>query len=555
MLDYSLHDYVVQLKKQYDVICEINCDYDNIETVRLDLYAKILAVHRSHYYDNQRLIFTIKQDFYHKDSLHGVVFDLLQSILNDIDIANFFVCVVTTNVDAVQEYQIIHQKHTQDFNPVNLYICNGPYVKNLVNQPYFVGKLQSVKDILPTIENLNHDQKQKLFVSKSFCIMPWVGVYVGPNSQVHPCCESKLVMGQATNQTLDNIWNSPQAAQLRTQLLSDQQPATCQACYTKESLGRDSLRQSVNRDFAHCIDLVDIASTLPFSPKYWDIRYNNLCNFACRSCDPDNSSAWYQVHNTINPKQPSKTVYLEAGNNQDNIYEQIVQHADQVEKIYFAGGEPSMIENFYRILELLDRKQRYDVKLIYNINLSRLTLKHWNLAKMWQLFPNVSIGASLDAEGQRAEYLRSGTVWKDIVANRKTLQQACPHIDFYVSATTGLINALHVPDFHRSWTEQGLITAEQFNIQLLLHPSWMSITHAPESLKNKVIQKYQQHLEWLRPHDSLGRSTSGYSSIIELCKDQNRYDSKKFWHNITKLDQYHNTTLFDSFPELIDIGL
>lgn len=555
MPDYSLFDCVVRLKQQYDVVCEIACDYTDVNTARLDLYAKILAAHRLHYENNQRLLFTFTHDFYHANRPYGIVLELLQSILNDIDIANFFVCVVTTNSKATQEYKIIHQHYRQDLDPVNLYICNGKFVRKTAKQPCFAGKLQSVKDILPKIQNLSHDQKQKLFISKSFCIMPWVGVYVGPHSQVRPCCESKLVIGQASEQTLGDIWNSPQAIELRTQLLTDQQPASCQACYNKESLGRDSLRQSVNRDFAHCVNLVSQTSTTQFTPKYWDIRYNNLCNFTCRSCDPVSSSSWHQVHNFINPDQPRKTLYLEAGNNQDRIYEQIVEHADQVEKIYFAGGEPSMIENFYRILDLLVKQQRNDVKLVYNLNLSRLTLKHWNLAKIWQQFPNVSIGASLDAEGIRAEYLRSGTVWTDIVNNRKTLQLTCPHVDFYVSATTGLINALHVPDFHRSWTEQGLITAEQFNIQLLFHPGWMSIAHAPQSLKNKVIQKYEQHLEWLRPQDSLGRSTSGYVSIIELCKSAERYGSGEFWHNIQKLDNYHGTNLFESFPELIGSGL
>ena len=56
----------------------------------------------------------------------------------------------------------------------------------------------------------------------------------------------------------------------------------------------------------------------------------------------------------------------------------------------------------------------------------------------------MSIGASLDAEGSRAELMRKGTVWEETVANRKRMLEVCPQVDFYISATVGLSNCLHV---------------------------------------------------------------------------------------------------------------
>jgi radical SAM protein with 4Fe4S-binding SPASM domain len=552
---HSLQDCVEQIGQHYDVVCKISCDYSDFNIAQQNLYYDIAAVYSPVYKNDQRLIFTITEDFYHSSQSHGIILDLLQSILNDLDIPNYFICLISTNNNIVEEYKAVHQKWNQDPNPINLIHCTGNYSKKTADRLYLTGKMHSLKKILPVIQKLNQTQKQRLFGNDSFCIMPWLGIHVGPDSQVRPCCDSKLIMGKVSNQSLDEIWNSPPTVQLRAQLLNNQQPQSCQTCYVKEQLGTDSLRKSINREFAHCIEIVDNGPIAENLIKYWDIRYNNLCNFTCRSCDPVSSSSWTQVYNDINPTQPRKTLYLEAGNDQDQIYQQIIQHLDQVEKIYFAGGEPSMIENFYHILDLLEQRQRYEVKLIYNMNLSRLKLKHWNLVDMWQKFPNVSIGASLDAEGLRAEYLRSGTVWTDIITNRKILQEKCSHIDFWISATTSLINALHLPDFHQSWTEQGLISAEQFAVQVLFTPEWMSIKNAPQALKQKIIARYQQHLEWLKPQDSLGRSTSGFSSIIELCKETGNYDPKQFWDNVNKLDRYHDVALFDYYPELVDCGL
>ena len=558
MIHSSINDCIEYLRQENDIVCEISCDYPNFRSAYLNLYTSIHSVYQEAFENNQRLIFTITEDFYHKDKPHGITLGLLQSILNDIDISNFFICVVTTNPDIFEEYKVVHQTWNQDAEPINLFYCHGKFSKKPTDQSHFTGKMQSIKNISTMIQSLTEQQKNLLFVNDSFCIMPWIGINVSTDSSVRPCCQFRGNVGNLNNQNLKEVWNNTPLKNIRQTMLSGQLPNECLSCHTKEALGIDSLRQSINRDFAHCINIVD--STVDghndkFSIRYWDIRYNNLCNFVCRSCDSTSSSSWYQLHNKIYPDRPLQTALLEAGNDQDKTFSQVVENIDHIEKIYFAGGEPSMIENFYRILELLDQHKRHNVHLTYNINLSKLSLKHWNLADIWQRFPNISIGASLDAEGARAEYLRSGTIWKDIVNNRKILLEKCPHIDFYVSATTGLINALHIPDFHKSWVEQGLIKPWEFNIQLLFSPEWMSIKNAPEQLKSKVIDKYQKHLSWLTPLDTLGRSTSGFQSIINLCRTPNAYNQQEFWIKVNQLDTYHNTKLLDYFPELSNCGL
>jgi hypothetical protein len=71
--------------------------------------------------------------------------------------------------------------------------------------------------------------------------------------------------------------------------------------------------------------------------------------------------------------------------------------------------------------------------------------------------------------------MRKGTIWSDTIANRKRMIEVCPQVDFYISATVGLVNALHVVDFHKNWVEQGLIKAQDFNFNLLQWPKWLRI--------------------------------------------------------------------------------
>ena len=48
--------------------------------------------------------------------------------------------------------------------------------------------------------------------------------------------------------------------------------------------------------------------------------------------------------------------------------------------------------------------------------------------------------------------------------------EVCPNVDFYISSTVGLINALHIADFHRELGRQGLIKPQDFNFNLLQYP-------------------------------------------------------------------------------------
>ncbi len=48
---------------------------------------------------------------------------------------------------------------------------------------------------------------------------------------------------------------------------------------------------------------------------------------------------------------------------------------EHVEQFYFAGGEPIIMEEHYRILKELDKRKMYHVRLIYNTNFSRTTFK------------------------------------------------------------------------------------------------------------------------------------------------------------------------------------
>jgi len=546
----TVEECVSQLKSEFDVIDVIALDVDVAD---IDFYLKVKTLYRPSFDPNQRLVFVITQDYSTPKSSCQLLQNL-QSIICDIDISNFFVCLVSTNPSIKTDYQQIFDNFSQDPVPFHVYQCQGEYGKNQSRDLESFSKYASVNNITDQISKLRNDQKKLLFESKTFCMLPWTGVNIEPNNMVRPCCEFKKSLGDSSKDSLETIWNSDAWKKVRKDMLSNVPMPACQRCYDKQHMGRDTLRQSANRLLINEIDLIDQTKDDGhldvFQLNYWDVRYNNLCNLACRSCGPDASSSWYQPAFKIGQIQNARSPILKAGRNEDDIFNQIIKHVDHVKQIYFAGGEPAMIDKFYEILEILDAHGRHDVKLNYNMNMSRLTLKDKSLLTLWQRFPNVSIGASLDGEYQRGEYLRQGLTWKDVLHNRKMMMDQCPHIDFYISATVSIMNVLHLPDFHKSWVNQGLIKPEDFNIQMLFQPKYLRVDQGTKELKDKIKRTYNDHLSWLIPRDPLGRATYGFQSVLSYIENDHEFDAKDFWYNVDLLDQYHKTNMLDVFPEI-----
>jgi len=405
------------------------------------------------------------------------------------------------------------------------------------------------------IKDMTPKQKELLIESEAFCMLPWMHIHAFPDGRAYPCCFAldQYPVGDLNKDSMETVFNSKGMKKMRLNMLDDKPSRQCTKCYDQEKSGFFSLRLSSNKHFGHNISMVDNTQSdglADFVIKYWDIRFSNLCNMACRSCGTWFSSNWYEDHKKLTGKPPDHAKIMRVGRTADDIWEQMLKQFDHVEQFYFAGGEPLIMEEHYRILKELDKRKMYHVRLIYNTNFSKLKFKDLDVLELWNKFDSVSVGASLDAEGKRGEFMRKGTVWKDTVANRKKMLEVCPQVDFYISSTVGLINALHIVDFHRNWVDQGLLKPQDFNFNLLQYPFWQRIDLLPDAYKQKVKEKYEKHLEWLRPRDPLTRATKGFESGLDYMMRRDNFDQfHKFKDGMQKLDVIRNENILEVFPE------
>jgi organic radical activating enzyme len=391
--------------------------------------------------------------------------------------------------------------------------------------------------------------------SKTFCIYPWIHLHAYPTGEAYPCCHAEMAhpVGNCRNNSLEEIWQGPAMTQLRADMLSETPNSACGRCYEQEQSGFFSGRRSANKHHGHHIKKLE---SNPFEMTYWDIRFSNLCNLRCRSCGHIFSSQWYQdqVKLAGNDWAKNHTVLNYAGRTETDMWEQLIPHLDYVEQIYFAGGEPLMMAEHYNILDELERRGRFDVRLIYNTNFTQVKLKDRTVFDYWKRFKSVAVGASLDDQGPRAEYIRKGTQWQQVVANRKEMLEVCPNVDFYISPTLSIMNAQSLPDFHRDWVDAGLIRAQDLNVNILQDPAHYRIDIATHEYKQKLVQRYQEHVAWLRPLDPLQRATVGFESAINFLQaTDNSSLLPKFWNKTHKLDGIRGENILDTIPELKEL--
>lgn len=407
-----------------------------------------------------------------------------------------------------------------------------------------------------------HDEASAM-ESKAFCMLPWVHLYVSPHGYANPCClapwEQDQVLGDLNKQSVAEVWNGEPMRELRRKMLRDQPDKRCWQCYENERLGIRSQRQNSNHDFRHrlewAIETGRDGSVRQSKPIYWDIRISNLCNFKCRICGHHSSSKWYEEAKELQSLSFPDGIHKSV-RDFDGLLDQLAPFITDLEEIYFAGGEPLVMEEHYQILEMLIQRGKTDIRLKYSTNFSTRHFKGRDVFALWNQFEQVHLLASLDGSGRRGELQRKGQVWADVVAMRQQLLKEAPHVHFIVCSTITAMNVLHLPDFHVEWVEAALVNADDFIPHILKRPEQLSIQILPAELKRRVIDRYQRHLEWLDTHVSpalvkMPITRNEFQSVIPYITDRDKTALIPDFLDFTaKLDSFRGEDFLQVFPEL-----
>jgi len=283
--------------------------------------------------------------------------------------------------------------------------------------------------------------------SEYFCVAPWKHTFVSPQGERRLCCASreepsfqKQYIDKGTDNdnefdpvSLETHWNSDYMKDIRKRMLNGERLSTCEVC-NSNILNLHTYKNYFNKTlFPHKIDEIlkntDETGHTELKPVSYDYRISNLCNFKCRMCGEQLSSAWETEKNKNNQvdyknnKWMEPTTRKEITQFQEEVLEEELQRAvdeNLIEEIYWVGGEPLMWEKHWSIMhQLVKSKQSKDVVIRYNTNLSRIRYKNYYLYDLLPYFKRINLCASIDGVGDVGEYIRTGLNWQEWLENFK----------------------------------------------------------------------------------------------------------------------------------------
>jgi len=403
---------------------------------------------------------------------------------------------------------------------------------------------------------------------KTICAIPWMHLNFEPNGKVVPCCltsHHNYFAGDLSTQSIDEIWNSSNMKSLRKQMIDGERPKICDTCWKKEDVSGVSGRIYHNRDFPDVVEKIpsitlEDGTCTEMDLKYWDFRFSNLCNFKCRSCGPRYSSAWVPDAKKLGYTDQEKVWTIDSVENKTNI-DFLEDQIDNVNRIYFAGGEPLLMPEHWQILDKLVEKKRFDVKLSYNTNVSTLTYGKKNVIDYWSQWQlgKLEVWPSIDEIGERAELIRSGTVWSKVEANLIELTKH-DNIILRPGMTIGAWNVRRLPQIITYLKQLGVIKRHpiihqyinnnNFFINLLDHPKHYHVSILPDDYRKATIEELETFAaDWNIKYNT--NIDSVFTQIIhELKQPFDLVSAKKFIQVSNQVDHLRTENIFDTIPEM-----
>lgn len=404
------------------------------------------------------------------------------------------------------------------------------------------------------------DKNYLLKESKTFCMLPWVHLYTTPGGTAYPCCISNpaQVVGNSNHATIYELMNSEPMRNLRKDMIEGVPNTKCSSCYKHEAGNVASFRQGSNKNFAEFFEDTMDNTTPDFSIKefkmrYFDIRFSNICNFKCRTCNSEFSSQWEQEDKKLGING-GRTIPV---NDSDKLLNEIKTYIPHMKRAYFAGGEPLITEGHYILLEEMIRTGRTDIELLYNTNISNLKYKDKDLLSLWKHFEkDVIIAASVDHVGKRAEYIRHGTKWAEVEENLLKINEM-PNVALQINTVVSLYNFLTLDIFYQYLMDKGIYTKDStvFSLYNMNTPRPISALALPDHMKQIGIERLKNlSVEFVR-NKMTSDKVSQLSNAIRWVGSETIWDNVKteFWEETKRLDNARNENFVEVFPELAEL--
>ncbi len=433
--------------------------------------------------------------------------------------------------------------------------------------------------------------------SKTFCPYPWIHVMTQPSGTVNFCCVANGQIktddsfmefdGMQTGDVLllskggdmRDVWNSKHYKHIRRQMDTGERVVGCEPCYDLEDLGIPSYRENYIKDWmgfhrnADEIDrIIDKSRENDYHvdepPQYLDFRLGTLCNLRCRMCQSQNSSAIYKElkDDELYTQEERDFVvkhthwndfsdYTQPWFDTPEFLEAVEEWLPNVNRLYFTGGEPTIIQRTYWILEkCVELGIAKDIDLVFNSNMTNIQPRFLDLLAK---FRDVLMCLSVDGYAQYNEYIRSGSTWS--IVDKHIRDYATSEVvgNILFSPVVQIYNILNITDLLDYAEEITKFSGRRIDISFLMnnYPKCLDIRNLPKHVRVEGQKRLRDWLNTSKYFKDDERNLATVEGIIKALEDENvNADAEKqmqiFKEYTELLDNKRDQSFKDSIPDL-----
>lgn len=430
-------------------------------------------------------------------------------------------------------------------------------------------------------------------ISPSFCGAKWYNATIwlgnGTTASCHHPPAHKIPLEEVAK-SYKAIHNTQYKKMVRKQMLEGDRPKECEYCWKIEDMSKDKVSDRVFKSVIYTDEELkkckeDFGYTEDVDLKTLEIAFDPNCNFACSYCNSSFSTKW---QNDIKKNGPYQNLVSDGAGafqhdgshampygkkNEGNPYveafwkwwEGELQYT--LKELRVTGGEPTMSQDFWKLMKWWEEHPDCDVEFAVNSNLGQKAELVDELIKSTHNFKNFHLYTSCEAVGIQAEYIRDGLVWTDWLKNMERVMLEGNIKSVNVMLTINALCLFSLPEFMDEMirlkkTYKNSSPFCSFNI--LRFPSFQSVLILPEEIRNERADALEQWLlknwdngknglveweyenvnrliEYLRTVDEGHRFTSSKESRLR--------DFKSFY---AQYDKRRGKNLLKAFPVLCE---
>lgn len=423
--------------------------------------------------------------------------------------------------------------------------------------------------------------------SNSFCVMPWVNLATETDGRCKLCC---LVMTEKyikkddggdfrlQKDSIEEIYNSAYMRDVRTKMLRGETVPDCAYCDIQERQGgKDypSSRRVYNQQWLdkglkkQILESEKNQGHVKSLPISLEPRPGTLCNLACGSCWSLSSSKVHKERRDLlaDTSEPTpeflrglwerETKLASEGDfswsESPRYLENFRKCSPGLKRIYFTGGEPTLIKSNIQMLKEMKANGNTDLLVSFTTNLTYL---NEDLLELLPSFKRVEIWGSIDGFSSANEYIRYPSKWPDVVENLYKLVHLGGNIGIALSSVLQIGNIFSLMDLIRWLNSDPALHPIHLWPTLLRDPAYLRMDILPDPIRQEALEELNELMNDRNLRPSLQSALEKIRHFLLSPPDESSEKNLEEFRRYTRyIDKKRGTDFTAVFPRMASLLL